>query len=236
MSLVKSTPPGPGRPSHPPSSAKSSVVVLVGCLLLVAVAWVFFHPQSPSAPASAPAASAGPTATPPVTVVEAPTQPATPPPAEVSEAVAPLAAAPAPADSPIQTPAERLAAAVALLMSSNRDAATVRQTRDLIDSAYAPLYQQLGLNASATAAFGDLLAQRFDTDRTALAIATSEGLTLTNNPVEIAAQVRTAVTPLEGQIHTLLGDAGYQQYRTFAATIRAAVVAALIQQGTPAGK
>ena len=238
MSLVDPQPPGPVRPSCRPSSASSFGVRLVVCLLLGAAVFVFLRLRTPSAPATAPAAPARPVASPSATAVEEPSHLSGPPPAEAPAADSPPApaAAPAPADHPVQPPAERLAAAVALLMSPDRDEATVQQTRALIDSAYAPLYQQLGLNPADTAALGDLLVQRFDTDRTALAIATSQGLTLANNPTEIAAQVRTAVTPLEGQIRTLLGDAGYQQYRTFAAPIRAAVVAALIQQGTPAGK
>jgi hypothetical protein len=128
-----------------------------------------------------------------------------------------------------QTPAERLAAAVTLLTSPNWTEANAQQAKDLIDTTYAPLAGQLGLNQADADAFNNLLVQRFASDRTALAVAANQGLTLTDNPGEVALLVRTADAPIDTQINQLLGPAGFVQYQIYAAPIRLAVAAALRQ-------
>jgi hypothetical protein len=175
--------------------------------------------QSPG-PAPAPVAVAAPKPTPPP-----PVAPPRPPPAPDESPAAPADTLP----GQVQTLAERLNAAVDLLKSPTWSEADAQQARALIDSTYAPLIQQLGLNAADAAAFNGLLAQRFDADRAALATAASQGFTLADNPAEFALLERTAVTPVEIQIHTLLGNDGYQQYQACAAPIRFAVAATLRQ-------
>jgi hypothetical protein len=116
-----------------------------------------------------------------------------------------------------------------LLTAPTFDEANAQQARELIDSSYAPLYQQLSLDPATAAAFSNLLVQRLEADRAALAAASSQGLNLVDNPLEVALLARTAVAPVDSQIRTLLGDDAYQQYQAYAAPLRAAVVVALRQ-------
>jgi len=167
---------------------------------------------------------------PPAPVVQvAKSLPAPAPPPPPNEPVVPEEPAPTAAKDTAQTPAERLAAAVALLTSPTFNEASAQQARELIDSTYAPLYAQLNLSPADAAALGDLLTQRLSATRAAFGAAASQGLDLANNPVEVAVLARTAVAPVETQIANLLGSDGYQQYQTYAAPLRAAVVSALLQ-------
>ena len=223
-------PPAPGRTPNRPAPAKSSagpLLVFLAIACAVAGFFIFRSKNSPPPPETTAAANA-PTALQPAEV-SAPSQPAvveSPPeaPAPAAETAAPVAD-----NLPLQTPEERLTAAVSLLTSPTYSPAEAQQVRTLIDSTYGPLYQQLGLNQADSAALGDLLAQRFTADRTGLAAAAGQGLNLTDNPLEVALQVRAAVAPVDAQISTLLGGDAYQQYQAYAAPIRAAVAGALRQ-------
>ena len=129
-----------------------------------------------------------------------------------------------------QTSAERLNAAVALLTAPSLDPAGVKQARDLIDTTYGALYQQLALDQADATAMGDLLEQRFEADRAALAAASAQGFNLVDNPLQVARIAAPFVLPVENNLQTLLGPANYVQYQIYAAPIRAAVVGALRQK------
>ncbi len=208
----KSAAPGPNRPR---TASKPRAGFFLSGLAIAALAAALFWWNRAPAPVAQTVVAKVPAPPPAGPVLSPPDQPAV--------------SLPPTADEPAPSPAERLAAAVTLLTSPTLDATAVQQARALIDSAYAPLYQQLGLSPTDATALGDLLSQRLDADRTGLAAAAAQGLTLADNPAEVALVVRAAVTPVEIQIRALLGGDGYQQYQAFAAPIRTAVAAALRQ-------
>jgi hypothetical protein len=129
--------------------------------------------------------------------------------------------------------------------------ATAQDIRPLIDSAFAPFDRQMNLSVEDAAKLDNLLAQRLEAIKAAVINAvgqglnvkgallqsTNQGVSLSGNPAQIGQMVRAAVAPFEGQIRSLIGDAGYQQYKTYAAPLGLAVqtVVAQTMVGPPAG-
>jgi LPXTG-motif cell wall-anchored protein len=159
------------------------------------------------------------------------------------------AADPAPSESPPPTPSDDATSATMLpqqaayLVAALVPGATAQDIRPLIDSAFAPFYQRMNLSEEDTAKLGDLLTRRLVAAKAtltsaagqgldvggALVSAANEGVNLTDSRTPVAQLARDAVAPAETQIHSLLGDAGYQQYQAYAAPLRNAVLNAVAQ-------
>jgi hypothetical protein len=85
----------------------------------------------------------------------------------------------------------------------------------MVDNAYADLFQQLNLSQTDADNLRTLLLQRSTEWRDVMNTAATQGL----DPAADRDQLRQMMTDAQGQvdnsIHTLLGDANYQTYQTY---------------------
>ncbi len=89
-----------------------------------------------------------------------------------------------------------------------------------VNSAYAGLYQQLNLNQEQSDALSGLLAQRALAGGDVLRNAIAQGMDPVANADQLRQQVNQAQSQVDQSIHTMLGDAGFQQYQDFTANLR----------------
>jgi hypothetical protein len=93
-------------------------------------------------------------------------------------------------------------------------------TQNLVSGAYAGFVQQMNMGEEQAAAFNGLVAQRALIGQEVLRSASAQGLDLQAGGAQLQQQVRQAEAQVDQQIHSLLGDAGFQQYQAYTRTVQ----------------
>lgn len=92
------------------------------------------------------------------------------------------------------------------------------QQRAALDQRYAGLFQKLDLPPEKLEQFKTLLADRQATAMDVLAAARDQGIDPRRNPEEFQKLLAAAQADLEGQMQSLIGDAGFAHYQSYEQT------------------
>lgn len=93
------------------------------------------------------------------------------------------------------------------------------QQKGQLDSRYGALFKELGLSPAQVDAFKNLLLQKQNAARDVLAAARDQGLDPRTDRATINQLLAQSNAEVDNQIQSTLGDAAYQQYKTFEQTL-----------------
>jgi hypothetical protein len=94
--------------------------------------------------------------------------------------------------------------------------AWLKTERTGLDLQLGPLFTSLNLSPAQTERLKDIMMERFQSLADAIDAAQARGLSMADP--EVKATYQTSVNKMENDLHTLLGDAGYEQLKQFGAT------------------